>query len=299
MRVNTIAKMVFLVAVCGLVAMSLSVRPALGGDLDDLKKSGVLRQLGVPYAHFVVSQNQGLSIELMQRFANHLGVRHEFVQSGWGSIFQDLTGRKHLVEGDSVKEVGQAQVRGDVIACGLTKLGWREKIVDFSDPTFPTQVWVIAGSDFPEEPVKPSGDIGKDIASVKKLLTGHSLLTTPKTCLDHSLYGIDASTVKIMVFEGTVNDIAPAVLKGDADLALLDVPDCLVAFGKWPGKIKIQGPVSEEQEMAAAFRKGSPELRAEFNAFLHGLKQSGEYRILVEKHYPGVFLFFKDFLPGS
>ena len=44
-----------------------------GGDLDAVKKSGVLRHLGVPYARFVSGEGEGLDVEMMRAFAAHLG----------------------------------------------------------------------------------------------------------------------------------------------------------------------------------------------------------------------------------
>lgn len=298
MGIRAIAKKFFWATAVALVNLSVCMNCAFGGDLAELRERGVLRHIGVPYAHFVVGPDSGLSLELMQKFANHLGVRYEFVQSGWSEMFRDLTGKTFDADGDPIKGAGQFEVRGDVIASGVTMLEWRKRVVDFSDPTFPTQVWVISRADFPDDPIQPSGDIHRDITEAKTRLSGHSLLTKQNTCLDHSLYGIDPSKVDILPFSGSVNDIAPAIIKGVAELAFLDVPDCLVAFAKWPGKIKIIGPVSDKQLMAAAFRKTSPELRTEFNRFLRGLMQSGEYEAMIKKHYPAVFRFFGDFFSG-
>ncbi len=62
-------------------------------DLPDIKKAGVLRHLGVPYANFVTGSGDGLDVELMKNFAAHLGVKYKYVQTDWGQLFGDLTGR--------------------------------------------------------------------------------------------------------------------------------------------------------------------------------------------------------------
>jgi ABC-type amino acid transport substrate-binding protein len=85
------------------------------------------------------------------------------------------------------------------------------------------------------------------------------------------------------------------VLRGDAEASLLDVPDALVALEKWPGEIKVIGPVSESQVMAAAFRKDSPRLREAFNEYLRKIRADGTYEVLVTKNYPAVLGFFPEF----
>jgi len=291
-------KFVVLTACAGLVALCAGVAPASATDLEQIRERGELRHLGIPYANFVTGQGDGLSVELMQRFAAHLGVQYRFVPSSWEDIFGDLTGTRVRPKGDDVEVLERTEVRGDVIANGLTDLAWRRRIIDYSEPTFPTQVWCIARADFPAKPIASSGDLDKDIAAVKALLKGRRVMGKDNTCLQPDLYGIDGTVADISSFPGSLNDIAPAIIKGDADVALLDVPDSLVALEKWPGKIKILGPVSERQTMGVGFRKTSPELRREFNAFFAGLMASGEYRAMVMKYYPAVFGYYKSFFEG-
>jgi len=71
--------------------------------------------------------------------------------------------------------------------------------------------------------------------------------------------------------------------------------NALIALEKWPGEIKVIGPVSGSQEMAVAFRPDSPRLRAAFNRWFEQFKKAGKYTELVEKYYPAVFLYFADF----
>ena len=62
---------------------------------DEVMKRGSLRHLGVPYAHFVSGSGDGFSVELVQLFASHLGVRYEYVESTWKNVIPDLIGRKY------------------------------------------------------------------------------------------------------------------------------------------------------------------------------------------------------------
>ena len=92
-----------------------------------------------------------------------------------------------------------------------------------------------------------------------------------------------------------LNEMAPAVLNGDAETTLLDVPDALIALDKWPGELKVIGPVSGNQEMSVAFRKSSPKLRTAFNQYLEKVWRDGSYIKLVQRYYPGVFDYYRDF----
>ncbi|OQX20337.1 MAG: ABC transporter substrate-binding protein [Desulfobulbaceae bacterium A2] len=268
---------------------------AMARDLDDIRQDGVLRHLGVPYAGFNTGDGHGLDVELMQRFAASLGLRYEYVASDWKDIINDLTGKQIKAQGDQALILGEAPVRGDVIANGLTVLPWRQQVLDFSTPTFPTQVWLIAPAASNMQPIVPCGSLAQDIAAVKALLAGRSVLGKDNTCLAPELYFLAEAGAATQEFEGNLNDIAPALIKGRAESALLDVADTLVALGKWPGQIKILGPVSEQQEMGVAFRKDSPRLRAAFEQFFAGIWRDGSYRALVEKYYPDVFAYYPEF----
>ena len=278
-----------------LVAVMIVSASTVYADLEGVQQRGVLRHLGIPYAGFITGAGDGMDVELMQRFAKHLGVRYEFLTTDWTDIFGDLTGNKVKPKGNDIEFVANVPIKGDVAANGITVLPWREKAVNFSLPTFPNQVWLVARSKSPIKPIKPSGNLDKDIATVKILMKGKSLLGKAGTCLDPSLYNLEEVTNKIALFPGSLNDMAPAIINGETELALLDVPDALVALQKWPGKIKIIGPVSEIQDMAVAFSKDSPELLAEFNRFLDKSKKDGSFVQLAKKYYPFVTNYYPKF----
>lgn len=287
---NRVLRCLFVLVVCGCVGVSA----VQAGDLAALRERGVLRHLGIPYANFVTGSGDGMDVELIKLFAEDLGVKYQFVETSWGDVISDLTGKKVKAKGNEVEVVGKAPVKGDVIANGFTVLPWREKVVDYSTPTFPTQVWLVARADSPLQPIQTSGDLKKDIAAVTAMVKGKTLLGKAGTCLDPTLYGMAEAGAKVTNFNGGLNDLAPAVIKGEAELTLLDVPDALVALEKWPGQVKVIGPLSPWQDMGAGFAKTSPELREAFNRFLAKCKQDGAYMRLVKKYYPAVF----DYYPG-
>lgn len=287
----------FILAATLLVVLSMGGL-AVADDLAQVKERGVLRHLGIPYANFVTGSGDGLEVELTQKFAEHLGVKYEFVKTEWSTVIQDLTGKKVKPKGADIEIIGEAPVKGDMIANGFTILPWREKAVDFSLPTFPSQIWLIARADSKIRPIKPSHSIEKDIAASKALMKGRSVLSMENTCLDPRLYNLAATGAKVICTKGQLNDMAPALLKGDAEMTILDVPDALIALQKWPGKLKIIGPVSDKQQMAPAFAKDSPKLREAYNQFLAKVRKDGTYLRLINKYYPTARSFFPDFFKG-
>ena len=281
------------------LALALLTHCAFADDLQDIRTRGVLRHLGVPYANFVTGSGDGMDVEIVQLFARHLGVRYEYVPSTWGDVIGDLTGKEVRFK-PTYREVGTRPVRGDIIANGLTILPPRKKIIDYSDPTFPSAVWLLARPEAGVRPIKPSGNREQDIKTTKAMLKLGTTFVMDNSCLDPTLYDLEGKGYKLKRFTGStnLNDIVPALLKHESDMTLLDVPDVMVAMERWSGQVMVIGPISEEQRMGAAFRKDSPELRKAFNAFLAQIKQDGTYMKLVKKYFRAAprYLpeFFKD-----
>lgn len=271
---------------------------AAAADLDEVKSNGVLRHIGLPYANFNTGAGDGMEAELTKLFARSLGVKYEFVQSDWGPLVQDLIGKKVKVANGKAELLEDAPVRGDIIANGFTIIPWRQQIVNFSTPTFPNQIWLVTRSDSPIKPIKPTKNIEKDIALTKALMKDRTVLTLEKTCLDPALYKLADTGAKIINFQGKLNEIAPAMLNKDAEMTILDVPDALVALDKWKGKIKILGPVSDKQQMAAGFSKDSPKLLAAYNEFIKKAQSDGTYLKLIKKYYPTAKTYFPEFFKG-
>ncbi len=268
---------------------------AAESTLEAIKERGVLKHIAVPYANFNTGDGSGFSIELVKLFANYLGVRYVTVITSWNNVIPYLTGLEFKVSGNKVIVTGKTKIKGDLVCTGLTVLPWREKHVLFSDPVFPTQVWLVTTASFPLNPIVPTKDEDKDVEQVKKLVRNLKILGKKNTCLDPYLYELDKFGAKIKFFDGALNDLVGAVFNGLGDATILDVPDALIALKKWPGKVKVIGPISRRQVMACAFRKDSQDLLAEFNKFLAEIKSNGTYIKLVKKYYPLAPHFFPDF----
>ncbi len=272
---------------CLLVCFAVAVCHAV--QIGEIKQRGVLIHLGVPYANFVTGSGDGLDVELIKLFARHLGVEYKFVETSWANAIEDLCGKEGTAESEKV------EARGDVIANGFTIIPKREKMVNFSIPTFPTQVWLIARSDSPIKPITPGNSVGEDIQTVRSMLGGHEVLVLKNTCLDPDLHNLEATGAMVRCFPGSLNELAPAVINGEAETTILDVPDAYIAMEKWPGKIKIIGPISDTQAMGCAFAKSSGDLREAFNQFFEQCKRDGTYMRLVAKYYPRAPHYFPEF----
>jgi len=263
--------------------------------MDEVKARGELRHLGIPYANFVTGAGDGFSVDMMRHFADYLGVKYVFVESSFSNIIPDLTGKRRTTDAAGKATVTETPIKGDVISTGFTVLPWREELVAFATPSFPNQIWLMtaAGSDL--MPITPSGNIDQDIAQVKGMIKGRKVLGKNGTCVDPSLYKLAETGAAIIDFPDSLNDLIPAVMKGDAEATILDVPDALVAMAKWPGQIKVIGPISPEQRMAEAFRKEDTGLREAFEAFLIQIKADGTFMKLIQTYYPDVTYYFSKF----
>ncbi len=289
-------------SVCwALVLLFACVLQVQANDLDEIKARGVLRHLGIPYANFVTGAGDGLDVEIIKRFSQHLGVKYQYVATDWKRALSDLTGKKIEPKGSKLKVVGEAPIRGDLIANGLTVLPSRQALIDYSVPTFPSGVWLVARAEVPMTPIAASGNLSDDIRKTKAKLRGSSTLVMEATCLDPNLYNLAGKGLDLRYYKRStnLNEMVPAILNRDAETTLLDVPDALIALEKWPGSIKVIGPISEKQVMGVGFRKTSPELRAAYDAFFTKLRKDGTYNALVQKYYPSALSYFPEFFQSA
>ena len=275
----------------------LGLTTSQAADLAEIKSRGELRHLGIRYANFVTGAGDGFDVELAQGFARHIGVKYTLVYSDFYTVIRDLLGKDVVRNGNDISLAGDFPVKGDMIATGFTVLPWRQAVLRYSEPTFPSQVMLVAPSDSNYKPIPGSDNLQKDIETTKALIGKSSLLVMEKTCLDPANYGLKNKGIDLKPYSKStnINEMVPTLLEGGAKLTLLDVPSLILDLRKWAGKIKVIGPVSDHQELAAAFPKDAPELQREFNVYLAKIKADGTYDRLVDKYYPGVRRYFPEF----
>lgn len=279
----------------------LGITAAGAADLKDIKAKGELRHLGIRYANFVTGSGDGFDVEMVQGFARYIGVKYTLVYTDFYNVIRDLLGKDVVRKGTEVTLEGEFPIQGDIIATGFTVLPWREAVLLYSKPTFPSQVLLLARADSGFSPIKGSKDLAQDIQETKALIGKNSLLVMERTCLDPSNYGLKGTGIDLRAYtkNTNLNEMVPALLNKEAELTLLDVPDVILDLKKWAGQIKVIGPVSQHQELAAAFPKDAPELRNAFNEYLAKIKDDGSYDKMVDKYYPGIRRYFPEFFAGK
>jgi glutamine transport system substrate-binding protein len=279
------------------IVLSIAATWAIAADLKEIQSRGELRHLGIRYANFVTGTGDGFDVEMIRGFAKHIGVKYTLVYSDFYTVIRDLLGKDVVRRGDTVTLEGDYPIKGDMIATGFTVLPWREKIIIYSEPTFPSQVMLVARAESSVQPIRGSEDLKRDIIETKSLIGKHSLLVMEKTCLDPAGYGLKGKGIELRAYTRStnINEIVPALLNKDADLSLLDVPDLMLDMEKWQGRFKVIGPISEHQALAAAFPKDAVALRNAFNDYLRRIRADGTYDNLVAKYYPTVRSFFPEF----
>lgn len=279
------------------LALAACAAAATAADLDEIRARGELRHLGIHYANFVTGTGDGFDVELVQGFARHLGLRYRLVPTDFQHVVRDLLGQDVQLQGDRVTLRGAHPVRGDLIASGFTMLPWRRQVLLFSAPTFPSQVLLVARADAATRPIAGSTDLAADITQTKALIGRRSLLVMERTCLDPANYGLAGRGIELRPYTRStnLNEMVPALLKGEADFTLLDVPDAILDLQKWAGQIKVIGPVSEVQQLAVAFPRDAPELRRAFDEYLSQVRADGRYDRWVDQYYPGIRRYFPAF----
>jgi len=270
---------------------------AWAADLKEIKERGEIRHIGIKYANFVTGAGDGFDVELVQGFARHIGVRYQLVYSDFYTVIRDLLGKDVVRKGSEVTLEGNYPVKGDMIATGFTVLPWRQAVLLYSQPTDPSQVLLVARAQSPITPIKGSPDLARDIQETKALIGKNSLLVMERTCLDPANYGLKGVGIDLKSYARStnLNEMVPALLNHEAELTLLDVPDAILDLKKWAGQIKVLGPISEHQDLAAAFPKDAPELRSAFDDYLKKIKADGTYDKMVDKYYPGIRRYFPTF----
>jgi len=279
------------------LALTAVVAVANAADLKEIQARGELRHLGIKYANFVTGAGDGFDVELTQGFAKHIGVKYTLVYSDFYNVIRDVLGKDVVRKGNEVTLTGDFPVKGDMIATGFTMLPWREAVLLYSKPTFPSQVLLVARAESNFTPIKGSKDLPKDILETKALIGKNSLLVMERTCLDPANYALKGVGIDLKSYtkNTNLNEMVPALLNKEAELTLLDVPDAILDLKKWAGKIKVIGPISEHQDLAAAFPKDAPELRKAFDEYLVKIRADGSYDKLVDKYYPGIRRYFPEF----
>jgi ABC-type amino acid transport substrate-binding protein len=264
------------VVVPSLAALIFASSPAAASDLADIKARGKLIMLSFPLVEgaFVTvdveamrtlgrkltemndpEHFRGVDVDLMKGFAQSLGVKLEIKPEpgGYEALLPALDRRE-----------------GDLVSSSLTVTPKRLAVVDFSTPYF--LQWVVAA-------VRPDSKIAS-VADLK----GKKVAVMQGSSQFERLQGLNLNP-KIQLTSFALQNYN-AVLEGEAEFTLMD---SWAAVGEpvsstYPG-LKVAARVGDVG-YGVAVRKGS-DLKAALDAYIEGLRRSGELEKLLARHGQG------------
>jgi ABC-type amino acid transport substrate-binding protein len=219
----------------------------ISADLDAMREHNLkLAEMRNP-DHF-----KGLDVELAKGFAKSLGVELEIqaLSAGYDALLPALVRRE-----------------GDLVASSLTSTPKRQESADFSEPYYTS--WLAVAVPLDSKITSVSDLAGKKAAVVQ----GSSHLEFLRTL---------AADVNLLLTDYTLESYV-AVQQGQADFTLMDSGSPVgEAVEKPYSDLKVAIRL-QEFGYRMAVRKGS-DLLAALNAYLDGLRQSGELARMAAKY---------------
>ena len=234
-----------------------------GADEDTLariKREGVLRwgadpSGGAPYAFYDPQKPEsviGFEVEMMDRIAGHLGVRHEMVKAQWDTLLEGLKAR-----------------RSDLVMNGLEINEARQKAVDFSQPYYVyEQMLTVRLAD--KEKYKSLDDLkGKKIGTLSGAEANNVLKRAGWT------------EAQITCYEDTSTPYT------ELELARVEavLQEQMIAehYAASKEKLYLIRRTFSPGKYAVAVRKGDAKLSAEVDRVLEKMKQNGELAAIYKK----------------
>ncbi len=256
-------------------AVNPFVENSVNRDLDAIKKDGVLKALVVysSTSYFLYKgRPMGFEYELLERLAEHLGLKLEIVVS------KDL---------DSEFEVLN---RGDVdlIAHGMTITNQRKWEVDFTEYLYLTkQVLVqrkpsnhktLSWGNLQKRIIRDPIELIGDTVSIRRNSAYYERIKSLSNEIGGEIF-IDTldsqlSTGEIidMVVDGTVKYTI-----ADENLAKINASQHSI--------LNVDVPISLSQRIAWVTRKKSPEFRAVINSWIKEQRKTTDYRVIYNKYF--------------
>jgi membrane-bound lytic murein transglycosylase MltF len=248
------------------------------GDLDQMIKRRRIRVLVVYSKTFYFldrGQQRGTTYDTLRAFEDELnkrlGTGHLKVQ-----VFFIPVGRDELMS-------GLVEGRGDIAAANLTITEERRQQVDFSDP-FATGVDEIVVTGPTSPPIASAQDLSGQEVFVRKSSSYYESLVRLNTELQKA--GKAAVRLKLAPDALEDEDLLEMVNAGLVRLVVVDSHKAEFWAQIFP-KIRLhpEAAVRTGGEIAWAFRKGSPKLKAAVNRFAAGHKQGTSFGNQVFNRY--------------
>lgn len=249
------------------------------GDLDSLLEHRQLRVLVVyDNSYFYLNQGRqdGLTVSLMREFERWLDRRH----------FHNNSLKMHVlflpVRHDQLLPMLN-EGKGDLALASLTPTENRLKLADFSNPdNSGLQEWLVSRR-LPQPLTRLDELAGKQVWVRRSSSYYESLLT-----LNDALAGLQLAPIKIELVDESLqdSDLLAMVSRGEIAMTLVDSHKAKLWGQAFPGlHFHRAVPLRSHSSTAWAFRKNSPQLAREVNAFLaeYGA-QGAKGRALYSRH---------------
>jgi membrane-bound lytic murein transglycosylase F len=230
---------------------------------EGIRRSGRLVLITDNNAHCYYTyrdQAMGFEYDLAKAFAQRLGVDLVVVTPGWDALLPTL-------------EKG----RGDLVAASLTITERRRSRVDFSDPYLTIRQHIIYHRD--NRSIRTIDDLAGHAIHVRRNSSYHERLLQLKE---------EGLAIRIVLHANVpTEDLIRRVAEEEIAYTVADANVARLNRRYYP-EIKIGIPISDEQFLGWAVRKGNTGLCAEINRFWEAVKADGTFEKIYQKYYTGV-----------
>ena len=250
-------------------------KPSVTKDLDAILKDGKLK-VSTTYSgtsYFLYKgQPMGFEYELLERFAEHLGVDFEIV------VANDIN---NLISNLNTGKV-------DLMAHGLTITRERQRMVSFSDYIYLTHQVLVQKKPDNWRRMKLH-EIEKDLLQDAIELDGKKVSVREKTAYSMRLKHLSreiGGKVMIDTLDGTLttDEIIKMVVDGQIEYTVADNNIASIVASYYP-ILDVSTPVSFSQRIGWATRLNSPELLKALNTWLRDFKKEVDYYVIYDKYF--------------
>jgi membrane-bound lytic murein transglycosylase F len=242
-------------------------------DLEAIKEKGKITVL-TDYSstdYFIYKgQPLGFQYEMLQQLANHLSVRLEVRVS------------RSLNESFAMLRSGKA----DLIAQNLTMTTDRKGFVNFIVPHM--QAYQVLVQRKPENWKKMSEkEIQSSLVTTKEDLTGKTIYVMRGSSYASNLRELSAKTganINVIEVDESVEQLMYLVSVGEIPYTVSDNIIASVNNTYYPN-VDISTPLSLQQDMAWAVRKGSTSLQQELNNWMVNFTQTRKFKYMYARYF--------------
>lgn len=240
---------------------------AKGSTLQKVKNSKILKVCAesgyMPFEMKTVSGRWlGLDVDMMEAYAESIGVHLVMLDTKWDGIIPSLLSGKC-----------------DAVASSMAKTKEREKAVAFSNSYYENKFLIAFKNSIQNRQKFSSLESFNNPLVTLAVKTGSS----PDLFLQDSKMFDKA---KILKFDADADTVG-AVLNAKADAFIYDTPYVKLATLHYPEKLYIFPQGFNGDHFAVAFRKSDGDLVENFNTFLTRWKSQDAYSALLKYYFEG------------